>query len=88
MWFVEIQSFALEFGLEIELERFIDIGMVVLQDEADNEYEAEQEVADEFDSDFNDDVGASPAFLLYTLLIVGWLVGCRHCVNPRNCLSI
>ena len=46
------------FGLEIELERFIDTGMVVLQDEADNEYEAEQEVADEFDSDFNDDVGA------------------------------
>lgn len=69
MWFLEIQSFALKFGLEIELERFIDIGMVVLQDEADNEYEAEQEVADEFDSDFNDDVGASPAFLL---LIVRW----------------
>lgn len=34
------------------------IVMVGLQDEADNEYEAEQEVADEFDSDFNDDVGA------------------------------
>lgn len=43
---------------------YISLYLCYLQEEHDDEYEAEGEVADEFDSDFNDDVFLCVACIL------------------------
>jgi hypothetical protein len=49
---------------------YVSLYFCYLQEEHDDEYEAEREVADEFDSDFNDDVFMSCLCIEYLFIKV------------------
>lgn len=47
--------------------------MLFYQEENDNEYEAEPEIADEFDSDFDEDVSVYVIFSLALIFLSLWM---------------